>query len=284
MTTIWSRRKWFRLVPVLLLLSWVVNATLSVASDLCDPKVVKRILDTAPEESVESVHFILVLDLLHRLDDKAFRDSWNRIARETLDVVDDNVTGGERVTIHKWTSAMSWRELSDAEIAAAVKALDNCRGPDGKLFHGIVFKPGKDDNSSALVVNLAKGNRGHFFEAVATDYLIRNGSVDRSKVRAMGRRLFGQNGYVVEGDLVEEIFPNQYRYFDFKAKGAEPEIDRLAKIEEGIGDGLIFEFNFVLEDGYSPSPEWWDALEAVNARLKANKLPEIEVMSGGPFP
>lgn len=258
------------------------------AETSCTPRIAARVFDTGTSEQI--ARWGPAKERLLRLRASVSQDRWNRVAEDCLDVVDPNAAGLPRVTIHDWLATTRNGQVTDEEIAAVVNAVDELRDSSGLLHMGIVRKSGVGDGSRRwmlVVRNDEPGVRGNMFELVAVRNLIRDGQVNPNRLIGVQIRHRG-----LEGDAVELLDSDRFRFLDVKARGGNYDLDELDKAYTALtSPGTdIEEVVFAIEEGTSPTSQWVQKFDATTQRLvteagftEAEARRRLSIRSGGFF-
>jgi hypothetical protein len=148
--------------------------------------------------------------------------------------------GGELIdqqAIHFFTQLTANGKLTDAEVAATLKALNQLRGSSGKIYAGLLNRAGTK-YSTTWLKNADTGNRGFAFEVKAAANLQAAGEIPRDG-RVFGKTIPNatDTAALVEGDIAYTLPSGGDRYIDIKLSNGKFELDQVRRGREAI-DGL----------------------------------------------
>lgn len=258
-------------------LSLVILSLASAArAQVCSPQILQEIRRTGTGADMAALD--VAMARLNRIESMVGADTWDRVARNVISVVDANAV--TPITIQHWVQLTL--QGTDEEIAAVIKAADRLVDSGGNPFPGLFTKTGAGDGSSSWLINAKSGNRGYLYEVVGVDALIRSGYVSASNVEGMGIRILNSEGRIIEGDLVERMGSGR-RFIDLKALDGNYSLDELDRINTGIRDHKIQQFVFAYEAGTAAPSSWLQRVTDLNVQLVNDGFGPIELRAAGPF-
>jgi hypothetical protein len=244
----------------------------------CSRLITDTIRDTGTADQIQGLENAAGrLDSLFKTG-KITPEAWSAVGD---DIVKGLAAGAEpldKQVIHSWVQLTNNANLTDQELAAVIRNVNELRGADKKFFEGLFNDP-DTKFASSWIKNARAGNRGQPYEVVAARNLQKLGELPADGI-SFGKTIVKADGSsaLVEGDMVAGN-----KFIDAKLANGNFKLDELNRVETALTTGQVDEFVFAIEGGEASAPQTWvDLKNTINGRLPQGVKP-IRIVDSGPF-